>query len=43
MFSSEVSLCDDLLLFGSRIVVPETMRKMILQKIHQGRQGIQKC
>jgi len=43
MFSGELSLCDDLLLFGSRIVVPETMRKVTLQKIHQGHQGIQKC
>jgi len=43
MFSGELSLCDDLLLFGSRIIVPKTMRKVTLQKIHQRHQGIQKC
>ena len=38
-FAGEFSL----LLYGSRIVVPESMRQITLQKIHQGHQGIQKC
>ena len=39
----ELSVCDDLLLRGTRIVVPPSLRKETLRKIHQGHQGIQKC
>ena len=39
----EMSLSDDLLLYGARIVVPKSMREETLQKIHQGHQGIQRC
>ena len=39
----ELSVCDDLLLFGTRIVVPKSKRAETLRKIHQGHQGIQKC
>ena len=42
-FAGELSLHDDLLLYESRIVVPDAMRLVTLQKIHQGHQGIQKC
>ena len=38
-----MSLNDDLLLYGARIVVPKSMREDTLQKIHQGHQGIQRC
>ena len=41
-FAGKFSLHDNLLLYGSRIVVPESMRLVTLQKIHQGHQGIQK-
>ena len=42
-FHSNFSVCDDLLLFGSRIVVPAAKQAETLTKIHQGHQGFQKC
>ena len=39
----EISLYENLLLYGSRIVVPAKLQKETLYKIHQGHQGIQKC
>ena len=39
----EISVYDNLLLYGSRIVVPQGLRRETLQKIHQGHQGIKKC
>ena len=42
-FRGELSLCDNLLLYGTRIVVPDKMKHETLQKIHQGHQGIQRC
>ena len=39
----EITFCDDLLLFGSRIVVPKSLQAETLQKIHHGHQGIQRC
>ena len=39
----ELSMCDSLLLNGTRIVVPKSLQSETLQKIHQGYQGIQKC
>ena len=34
---------DGLLLFNSRIVIPETLRKTVLAKLHQGHQGLERC
>ena len=42
-FRSNFSVCDNLLLFGTRIVVPTSKQVETLQKIHQGHQGFQKC
>ena len=42
-FSGEFSLSDKLLLYGTRIVVPASMRQVTLKKIHQGHQGMQRC
>ena len=42
-FCSNFSVCNDLLLFRSRIVVPHSKHVETLQKIHQGHQGFQKC
>ena len=38
-----LTLHDDLLLYGSRIVIPQGLRQETMQKIHQGHQGILKC
>ena len=40
---SELTLGDDLLLCGSRVVVPEALRGETLEKLHQGHQGIVRC
>ena len=40
---SELSEHNGLVLRGSRIVVPKSMRGEILQKIHEGHQGLVKC
>ena len=37
------SLYNDLLLFGSRIVVPKQLQHQTLEKIHSGQQGITRC
>ncbi|KAI4890200.1 hypothetical protein NFI96_001996, partial [Prochilodus magdalenae] len=39
----ELSEVDGLVLRGSRIVIPEGMRKVILERIHDGHQGLNKC
>ena len=43
-FRASLTINDDLLLFGSRIVIPESKQMETLEKIiHQGHQGFQKC
>ena len=37
-----ISVVDNLLLHGSRLVIPKVMRKEMLERIHQGHQGIVK-
>ena len=39
----ELSEMDGLVVRGSRIVVPTEMRKAILERIHDGHQGLGKC
>ena len=41
--ASELSIERGLLLRGGRIVVPTSMRKEVLEKLHAGHQGIVKC
>ena len=41
--SAEISLSEGLLLQGSRIIIPQSLRKKVLQQIHTGHQGITKC
>ena len=43
MARNELSLHDNLLLCGSRIVIPFELRQEILHKLHNGHQGIVKC
>lgn len=40
---SEIALQDGLLMRGSRIIIPQSMRHDILQRLHEGHQGITKC
>lgn len=40
---SELSVAEGVLLRGDRIVIPFSLRKDILEKIHHGHQGIVKC
>ena len=39
----ELSLHDELLVRGDRIVVPFSLRKQILERIHEGHMGVAKC
>ena len=41
--STEISIQSGLLMRGSRIIIPASMRLSILDKIHTGHQGISKC
>ena len=41
--ASELSIVNGLLLRGSRIVIPTSLRVKILDQIHTGHQGISKC
>jgi hypothetical protein len=38
-----LTICDSLLLYQRRIVVPKSLQKEALSKIHAGHQGIQRC
>ena len=38
-----LSVVDDLLMYVNRIVIPESMRKEMLMRIHEGHMGITKC
>ena len=40
---SELTVCNDILLRGSRIVVSVALQEQTLNKIHHGHLGIQKC
>ncbi|KAK3762936.1 hypothetical protein RRG08_008152 [Elysia crispata] len=40
---SELSISDGLLLKGDRIIIPATLQKEVLGRIHQGHFGITKC
>ena len=38
-----LSIADNLLLYGNRIIIPHSMRDEILRKVHAGHQEIQRC
>ena len=40
---NDLSICNDLLLYGSRIIVPTSLHSYTLQKLHEGHLGIQRC
>ncbi|KAL5004391.1 hypothetical protein ScPMuIL_017847 [Solemya velum] len=39
----EITLCQELLMRGNRLIIPTYLRAEILQRIHEGHQGIVKC
>lgn len=41
--SSELSVKDGLLMRGNRIIIPSELQQEILQRLHEGHQGITKC
>ena len=42
-FQGDLSIAHELLLYGSRIVVPRSLRQETLEKVHCGHQGIVRC
>ena len=40
---SEISVHQDLLMRGSRMIIPQALRQSILEKLHSGHQGTTKC
>ena len=43
MAQDSLTICNNLLLYNSRIVVPKSLQQETLQKIHSGHLGIEKC
>ena len=41
--ASELSVCNDILLRGDRIIIPQALQQQMLVKLHCGHQGITKC
>ena len=39
----QLTLCEDILLYRSRVVVPPTLRRDIMLRIHEGHQGAERC
>lgn len=42
-FQCEINVMQNLLFKNNKLIVPESMRKEMLMKIHEGHQGINKC
>ena len=42
-FHNDISIVDDLVMAGSRIVIPKSSRAEVLRDIHEGHQGETKC
>ena len=42
-FKDHLTVCDNLLLFNNRIVVPKSLQRETLERIHAGHQGIERC
>lgn len=41
--AGKLTVHEDLIMIGNRLVIPHPMRREILERIHQGHQGITKC
>ena len=42
-FRDELSVEDGLVTKSSRLLIPSTIRRKMLEQIHEGHQGIEKC
>ena len=42
-YKEDLSMEDGLITKGTRLLIPSTLRKRILEQIHEGHQGIEKC
>lgn len=42
-YRAQLTLVNNLLLYDSRIVIPSALRQDVLEKLHEGHQGIVKC
>ena len=42
-YQADLSVYENLLLYQNRIVIPKQLQQEILQKLHSGHQGIQRC
>ena len=42
-FRGQLSVHNNLMLYGSHIVIPYPMQQEMLKKLHEGHQGIQRC
>ena len=42
-FKNNLTVCDNMLLFNNRIVVPKSLQRETLERIHAGHQGIERC
>jgi hypothetical protein len=42
-YQAELNITHNLLLYGTRIVIPQSLRSDILDKIHESHQGFIKC
>lgn len=40
---TELSVIDDILVLGTRIVIPQQLRSDILERVHEGHLGVNKC
>ena len=42
-YNEELSIIDDLIFKADRLVIPKSMQSEMLERIHEGHQGIEKC
>lgn len=40
---AELTVVDDMIYKGSKIVIPKSLQKMMLEKVHEGHLGMEKC
>ena len=40
---SSLTMCNNLLLYNNRIIIPTSLQKDVMKRIHEGHQGIERC